>query len=336
MIFGLWLMAAGQLASGYAPTLAVLLASRVIQGIGFGLMIAPPGALVMQWFGEHEWPWINTINWIGTYVALTVVFAITVPIFDALDSSWRATMIAYGVAVGGVALLWTILGREHTPATPSHEIASSAPSASALIDVLKMRGVVLVAISTFGGMWVYQMYAAFLPQFFHAYHGLGLKESSALTAFLPLASIFGVAGGGFASSALGLRKPFTWPPALLMLAGGLGIMTASSIPAIRVSLILFGLGTAASPPAVTTLLMELPGMTPVKVGIGLSLVWGAGYVGAFASPFLGGALAGAFGLRAVMLGFLAFQSLQIIPLCLLPETGPGRVVVGVPAATEES
>jgi predicted MFS family arabinose efflux permease len=334
LLWGIWLMALGQIASGYAATFATLLASRVLQGIGFGLMIAPPGALVMQWFGESEWPWINTVNWLSSYVGATCVYAVTVPMFYALHSSWQAVLFTYGLGVAAVALLWMAFGREHESAATHVTGAGFIPGVWAVREVLAVRDVVLVALATFGAMWVYQIFAVFLPQFFHDYHGLELKEASQLTAILPLAAIFAAAGGGFGTSWLGVRKPFTWPAGILMLLGGLGTLTASSIGGIRLSLIMFGVGTAASPPALTTLLMELPGMTPVKMGIGLALVWSAGYTGAFASPFLGGALATSMGLRTVMLGFLFFQLIPIATMYLLPETGPGgRTAVRIAPAT---
>jgi len=332
LLWGIWLMAAGQIASGYAATFATLLASRVLQGIGFGLMVAPPGALVMQWFGESEWPWINTVNWLSSYVGATWVYAVTVPMFYALHSSWQAVLFTYGVGVAAVALLWMAFGREHESAAA--HVTAGTPGAAAVREVLAMRNVVLVALATFGAMWVYQMFAVFLPQFFHDYHGLELKEASQLTAILPLAAIFAAAGGGFGTSFLGVRKPFTWPAGLLMLIGGLGTLTMPSVGGIRLSLIMFGVGTAASPPALTTLMMELPAMTPVKMGIGLALVWSAGYAGAFASPFLGGALASSMGLKTVMLGFLGFQLIPIATMYLLPETGPGaRAAVRIAPAT---
>ena len=332
--WGIWLLAAGQIASGYATTLGSLLAARVLQGIGFGLMIAPPGALVMQWFDESEWPWINTVNCLTSPIGATGVYAVTVPMFYTLGSSWRAVLLAYGIGVAAVALLWMAFGREHESALAPVAGPAVVPGASALLEVLKMRDVVLVALATFGGMWVSQIYATFLPQFFHDYHGLDLKEASQLTAILPLAAIFAAAGGGFGTSFTGVRKPFTWPAAALVLLGGLGTVTMSSVTGIRLALIMFGAGAAASPTAVNTLLMELPGMTPAKMGIGLALIWAAGYTGAFASPFLGGALAGNFGLRAVMLGFLGFQLIPIAAMYLLPETGPGaRVAVEIASAT---
>jgi predicted MFS family arabinose efflux permease len=333
LLLGIWLMALGQIASGCAGTLAALLLARVLQGIGFGLMIAPPGALVMQWFDETAWPWINTVNALSSYIGATAVYAATVPILDSLGSSWRAVLFAYGLGVAGVAMLWSVLGRERPLPSVSGSSSLAAPKDLSVIDVLRMRDVMLIALGTFGGMWVYQLYTGFLPEFFRTYRGLGLKDASELTADLPLAAIFACAGAGFGTSLLGLRKPFTWPAAILMLMGAFGAVTMPTVGAIRLSLILFGTGAAASPPAITTLLMELPGMTPVGMGIGLAIVWTAGYAGAFVSPFLGGAMAGAFGLRAVMLGFLAFQLISIVAQYLLPETGPGRATVEIAAAT---
>jgi predicted MFS family arabinose efflux permease len=77
LVIGIWLMALGQIASGYAPTFAALLACRVLEGVGYGLVIAPPGTLTMQWFGEGEWPYINMVNFSFGYVGLTAVFRAT-------------------------------------------------------------------------------------------------------------------------------------------------------------------------------------------------------------------------------------------------------------------
>ena len=101
---------------------------------------------------------------------------------------------------------------------------------------------------------------------------------------------------------------------------------------IRLSLVLVGIGSAGSLAAITTLLMELPGMNPTRVGAALGFVWAIGYFGAFISPFLGGALAAHIGLRTVMLSFLIFQFLPIVTMYFLPETGPGRPHYEIEAA----
>jgi MFS transporter, CP family, cyanate transporter len=327
LLIGIWLMTIGQLASGYVPDFAALLACRVLEGVGYGLVIAPPGTLTMQWFGEGEWPYINMVNFSFGYVGLTLVFRATPALYAAAGSSWRMTLFWYGVLSAGVAVLWTILGREHRS-----EAAAPAPSAieapaqreSALAEVAKMRNVLLIAGGLFGGMWVFQIYTAFLPEFFRTYRGMSMAEASLMTQVLPFTGLFAALGGGIGTGMSGLRKPFTWPIAFATLFGCAGAIMIPDPIGIRLSLVLVGIGSAGSLAAITTLLMELPAMTPVRVGAAMGFVWAIGYFGAFISPFLGGALAAHIGLRAVMLGFLVFQFLPIVTMYLLPETGPGR------------
>jgi MFS family permease len=191
----------------------------------------------------------------------------------------------------------------------------------------------MVASSLFGGMWVFQLYTAFLPSYFQSFRGMSLAEASSLTAILPLAGMAAAAGGGFGTGLTGLRKPFTWPIGMMTLFGCAGCVMLPNVGAIRLSLVLLGIGSAGSLAAITTMMMELPEMTPARTGAALALVWAVGYAGAFISPFLGGAIAGVIGLRAVMMLFLSFQLLPVGLFYSMPETGPGRARVSVAAAT---
>ncbi len=326
LVIGIWLMAIGQIASGYAPSFAALLICRIIEGIGYGIVIAPPGTLTMQWFGEGEWPYINMINFAFGYVGLTAVFRFTPPLFTAVGSSWRSVLFWYGVGSAGVALLWTILGRARRRAAIEAPVISTqtAERGSALAEVARMRDVLLVAGGLFGGMWVFQIYTAFLPQYFRVYREMTMLQASLMTQVLPLTGMFAAAIGGIGTGMSGLRKPFTWPVAIATLVGCAGAIVLANPMWIRLSLVLVGIGAAGSLAAITTLLMELPGMTPVRAGAAIGFVWAIGYFGAFVSPFLGGALAAHFGLKAVMLSFLVFQLLPIVTMYFLPETGPGK------------
>ncbi len=335
LVIGIWLLAIGQVASGYAPDFPALLACRVLEGIGYGLVVAPPGTLVMQWFGAGEWPYINMINFAFSYVGLTVVFRATPALFAAVGS-WRMVLLWYGVGSAGVALLWTLFGREHrseTSVSAPGAVEAPAERGSALMEVAKMRNVLLIAAGLFGGMWVFQIYTAFLPEFFRTYRAMTLSQASLMTQVLPLAGLFAALGGGIGTGILGLRKPFTWPIAFTSLVGCACAILLRNPMWIRLSLVLVGIGAAGSLAAITTLLMELPGMNPTRVGAAIGFVWAVGYLGAFISPFLGGALAARIGLRAVMLGFLVFQFLPIVTFYFLPETGPGRARYEIAAAS---
>ncbi len=337
LIIGMWLMAGGQILSGYVPNFAALLACRVLEGIGYGIVIAPPGTLTMQWFGEGEWPYINMINFAFGYVGLTAVFRFTPALFVAVGSSWRSVLLWYGIGSAGVALLCTLFGRERrTPLVdpPAVTTESAVARGSALAEVAKMRDVLLIAAGLFGGMWVFQIYTAFLPQYFRVFRDMTMSQASLMTQVLPLTGMFAAAIGGIGTGLTGLRKPFTWPVAITTLVGCAGAIMIPDPTWIRLSLVLVGIGSAGSLAAITTLLMELPGMTPVRAGAAIGFVWAIGYFGAFVSPFLGGALAAHIGLRAVMLSFLVFQFLPIVAMYLLPETGPGKTRYEIAAAEQ--
>ena len=322
-IIGIWLLAIGGVGSGYAPGFGTLLACRVLEGIGFGMMIAPPATLVMQWFDESQWAYINTINAVAPFIGLTAAFALTAPVYVAVGARWRTALFAYGLAVTIVAVLWTLLGRTH----PSHQSAGGAHAADAgaMRAVLQMRDIRVISIALASGMWVFQLYSAFLPEFFQSVRGFTLEQAGTLTALIPFAGIFAAAGAGVMTAAIGLRRPFTFPMQILFALGCLGAVTLTSLPALRLSLILIGVGSSALLPTLVTMVMELPGMTPIRAGSGLGVVWCAAYIGAFLSPIVGGSLAGHFGLQTVMLASLLFGLIAIVGFYMVPETGKGRI-----------
>lgn len=324
-IIGVWLLAIGGTLSAYAPGFAGLLGCRVIEGIGFGLMIAPPATLVMQWFDESQWAYMNMLNAVAPFVGLTMAFAVTGPVYAAVGSRWRTVLLAYGIVVAAVAVLWTLLGKDH----PSHAttVGGHSSDAGAMREVLQMRDIRVISIALGAGMWVFQLYSAFLPEFFQSVRGMSLEQAGSLTALIPFAGVFAAAGSGLMGGVIGLRRPFTYPMQMLFGLGCLGSVTLTSVAAIRVSLILIGVGSSALLPTLLTIVMELPGMTPTKAGSGLGVVWCAGYTGAFLSPFICGALASTFGLETVMVASLVFALVAVGGFYMVPETGKGRMPV---------
>jgi len=329
LLVGIWLLAIGELARAFTINYGSLLLFRMVEGAGYGLMIGPPAALVMEWFSEREWPYINTVNSMIAYLGLAALFAITPRIYHALGSSWQRTLMCYGLSALVAAILWTVLGREPS-ATPSarHE----AHSRSNFLEVLRMRGVILMSIALFGGMWVFQIYTSFLPEFFRQYRGLGLEEASTLTGLLPLTGIFAAGLGGVANSIMGVRKPFLWPMAILSLIGYVAAILLTDRAGISTGLVLVGIGASGGLAATATLMMELPGMTPAKMGPAFSTIWAVGYTGAFISPILGGILVPSIGLRNVLLLAATLQMLPIVSMYMLPETGPGRRPLAIAAS----
>jgi cyanate permease len=329
LIIGLWMLAIGGVLSGYAPNFILLLGCRVLEGIGFGLLIAPPATLVMQWFSESEWPYMNTLNAVAPFLGLTAAFAVTGPVYLMLGKNWRSVLLVYGLFVAAIAILWTVLGRTHS--SQAHGAGHTA-EAGVMGEVLAMRNIRVIAVGLFSGMWVFQLYSAFLPEFFETVRGMSLEHAGGLTALIPFTGVFAAAGAGVLTGWIGLRRPFMYPMQVLFAVGCLGAVSFTSVGAIRVSLILIGIGSSALLPTLFTLVMELPGMTPTKAGTGLGVIWAAGYAGAFLSPVICGAIAARVGLATVMQGSLVFALVAIGAFYRVPETGPGRATSGAEVA----
>src|SRR5208282_1271598 len=146
-------------------------------------------------------------------------------------------------------LLWTIFGRGHrseTRGSAPGAVEAPAERGSALMEVAKMRNVLLIAAGLFGGMWVFQLYTAFLPEYFRTYRAMTLSQASLMTQVLPIAGLFAALGGGFGTAMSGLRKPFTWPIAVTNLVGCAGAIVFTNPTWIRLSLVLVGIGAAGS------------------------------------------------------------------------------------------
>ncbi len=334
-IVGAWAMCIGLVLSGYTHSYFPLLACRILQGLGYGVLLAPVATLAMSWFPPREWAYVNIANSIAPFAGATIVFALMPVVYLATGRQWTTSMLYAGIAVGAIAILFTALGLEPRAAGAHGEAGGhrGTGGGSSMGEAMGMRGVRLVGLALFGSLWTFQIFTVFLPHYLHTANGTSLEEADRIVAILPLTAAFAAAAGGLGAAVTGLRRPFMWPIQLLMFLGGLGAVTLHDPIAIRLSMVAFGAGTSGPLSGILTTMMELPGMTPVKMGSAYGVVWAIGFGGAFISPFLGGAIAGGVGLLPVMVVSAGFALLATLALYLLPETGPGRRPVEAPAVS---
>ena len=85
--------------------------------------------------------------------------------------------------------------------------------------VLRMREIWTIAIALFAGMWVFQLFSAFLPEFYETVRAMPMDRAGSLTALVPFAGMFAAAGAGILTGVIGLRRPFTWPMQVLFVLG---------------------------------------------------------------------------------------------------------------------
>lgn len=315
---GLWLLALGAISTQLVRDYASLMAVRIVQGIGYGILLPLIGGMVMEWFSPREKPYMNMINAVLLYLGFIVVYKLTVPLFQ-LTLSWKFPFLVYGFYTLGLALLWSLLGRERCRASSpaSHGLARYRD----LRDVLWMKDIWYLSIAYFAGFWSWQVLTTFLPTYYVAMRGMGLREASMAVSILPMAGIFAALLGGLGTTWVGLRKPFLWPTQVIYLMGTFGAVICTGLP-MQVSLALIGIGGAGWLTALFTIPMELPGMTPVKVTLATALIRGLGYTNAFLSPIVGGWIAEATGLFAMLFLFCFVGIVPVVATLLVTETGP--------------
>jgi fucose permease len=228
----------------------------------------------------------------------------------------------------GVAILWTIFGRENKG---SPAAAESHPQQARHLDVLKRPDVLLATIGIFGGVWMTSLHGAFMPQFFHTYRGLTLPQAGRLAAVPTTAAIVGSLLGGVASGLVGRRRPFTWPLALIGMGCTFATLLIPNYTGIFFFELMGGLVGSMVWPVVVTMTMELPGMTPELAHTALACAWGTAFTGAFFAPLVAGALAQVVGLQAAIIIFTMVGFAQM-GFYFIPETAGRSEVFQVAAA----
>ncbi|MBU7005748.1 hypothetical protein [Phosphitispora fastidiosa] len=153
------------------------------------------------------------------YIATTITFTLTVPVYMALNHSWGLTLSTSGVYVAAIAVAWSIWGRGLR--TENRSDGNGHSEKNLIKGVLKNREVILLSIAEAGDMWSFQFLTSYLPTYYITEAGLSIKSASNITAVFPIAGIIAGLLCGFWMSKTGRRKPFTWPLHLVTFTGTL-------------------------------------------------------------------------------------------------------------------
>ena len=268
----------------------LMLALRLIYGIGAGLMMTATASLIMQWFRPSEVPVINTLLLIVISLGIAVSISLAAPLAENI--SWEGVLgIFGGIALCG-AIAWRLYGR--TRSTHVQD-GSSMFTLREAWSVFRNRTIFLLVV---GDALVFINYAAvtsWLPTYLHEFRGMSLEQAGYVTGLLPAVGIFAVLAGGFLAVRVKARRMLFFVPGIMVALGGFGSFLFSEPYAIHISVIALGIGTWVYQPILLTLPMQLPWMTPRKIAV----VWGASLTiagfGMFISPVVVGASRDLFG-----------------------------------------
>lgn len=319
-------MSAGLL-SLFIPSFEGLLVSRVIFGLGTGLLVPLLSSVVVQWFMGGALPVMNGLGLVFGSIGVSSAFFITVPLSELLG--WRGVLAAYGGYAGVMAIAWILLGREGR----AHQHSQEAGQPVGVLDVLRRPTTYWLALAFSGPIAYYDVLVAWLPTYYNQVFAMDLAQAAAITGLLGLTGIPGSLSGSLLSARVGLRRPFLMVPGACMGLVGLGTFLVDATWVNVSAILLVGLLLWAYPPVLFTIPMELPGLSPPVVAVVGGMILTLAGVAAFFAPLVAGFLTDTTG--SYLPGFLLFTvcSLSLLVAALkLPETGPRGRREAAPAA----
>jgi predicted MFS family arabinose efflux permease len=319
-------MAVGGMTAIIASGFAVLLASRILIGIGAGLFSPTTGPLTVAWFPAREQPYVNTLITIMGSLGTSLAFVVTVPLLDAAGS-WRLVLGLVALVPLALALGWVIGGRQAPAALAPHPQITVEEEfrhmESGIVQAIKRREIVLLAVAVVGQVWVFNTLTTYLPSYFETVHGLDKIAAGSITGILPIA---GIAGGLLCGTACGMsgrRRPFLWPLMFAMLVSALVVALLPPGPLVYLAIAVFGFASTGCSVPILTTSMDLPGTNPQLVGGAIAVIYGLAFILSFFASPLFGLVAPLVGMRTALVVFSLPLVVSVAALYRIPETGPG-------------
>jgi MFS family permease len=321
LLSGVGLLGIGAAIMLAVHSLALVLFSRVLQGIGIGICYPVMGALIVAWFSKREQPYINTIFAAVTFLGIGSGMLVTVGLFRWCNRSWRLALGTYGFSILATALIWLVIGRNRQEAVSAGETSAAGATGktpSSLRKALTMPVVCTLVIGAFAISWVYNMDFSFIPLFLETRRGISLSEASRLASLVPFSGVAGVIVFGVLATRATRRKHLLWTSCAMVLLGSIALFFGEGATT-KVGLLVAGLGLSGWLPVLNTYIMSLPSMTPSLMAAFVVLVNVAIYLAGFISPLAVGWLSQrSFGLRNSLALFSWIELVAILMFMRLP------------------
>jgi len=330
----------GMLTNYVASSYWVFLLGRFLYGVGFGLAIPFIGSAIMKWYEPHQREGMNTANGLFPFFGAVTGYALMVPIYVLLGSSWRNALGAWGIVLAAVMIAWVTMARDPGLARDVEPETEGLPERGTFFALLRRRSIRLLSVTFICDFLCYSYIATILPTYLSEIGGLSATAAGLWAALaFPAVGILGGMLGGIHMSRTGRRKPSLVAGQVLKLAGLLVASLGASVSfgAVVVGVVLFGLGNSCWMPALYNVPMDLEDMTPNRVGSAFALILAFGFAAGAVSPAIGGwlttLLAGMsglgdatashiFGLKWSLFAFAFINIVGVLCMLAIRESGP--------------
>jgi CP family cyanate transporter-like MFS transporter len=299
----------------FSSSFRELLATRVIFGVGGAILVTLIGPAVMQWFPRGELAIVNGFNYVAVNSGITLSLFITIPLAERMGR--KTTLAGFAVVSAAIAAGWLLFGKDRGAAQNAPPTATEGYG-----SVLRMKEAWWLTFAGAGPLCIYLVFNTWLPTFYSTTMGMTRAQAAQLTGLANMVGIPTAIIGGILTRKAGRRKPFIVLSGLLTGIAAFGLFLTRNLALLSASAVVFGIGLFLWIAPLTTLAMELPGMTPRRLAMLNGFFYSVGYLAAFLAPVIAGALRDQTG--SFIPGFVVFAvfswSLALAGI-MLPETG---------------
>ena len=282
----------------------LLLLSRVLMGLGFGILGPATIPILMQYFRPKELPLVNSLLLSISVLGITISSLSVAKISDSIG--WEQALSVFGGAALVSTILWLFFG--HVKDIQNKEIETNKKIRQA-INVIRKKETLILSSADGGAFGQYVALVAWLPTFYFEFHGLSLISSGVLVSLLPLLGCLSGLSAGILSIKYRARKPFLIASGIMVSLGGLGSFLMAGTPLVYPSLILLGAGSWLYVPFLLTIPMELPGNDPARAAMMTGVIFAIGGLVGFSTPLIVGAMTDATG--TYLPGFITCSVLSL-------------------------
>jgi len=319
---GATILAAGSLTRCTSRSFGLLLVLTGVYGIGYSIVLPSLPKLVGLWFPREKVGLATGVYATGISAGCTVALAITLPLIFPLTGTIQGTFLLWSLPAVAAALLWWIVVRDppspyrvaiHAPQMNQPTVSHSSP--------WNNRNLWLIALLLFLDNVHFYTWSAWGPKLLMM-KGASPDLASVIASSRGWASVPAMFLVPWASYRVGLRKPFIWGPAILLVVASWSALYVT-VPLSWPLMAIVGIATSGAFPMILALPLEI--LQTQSVGLTSGTILSIGYIGGFAGPWFAGHIVDSTGnLDLAFLLLLGTALVWALIGFLIPETGSMR------------
>jgi len=312
-------LAAGSLMRGLAESFTLLMAFTVLYGIGYSMLLPNLPKLMSIWFPPERVGVATGCYATGITLGSTAGLALTLPVVFPLFHTIQGTFFFWGMPAAVAAIFWLILSTDPPASAYNPGDARDATGSPGQHRALwKNKNLWILALLLFFNDVHFYAWSAWTPSL------LTMKGAPPdLAAFIASSRCWASLPAMFlmpwASHKVGLRRPFMWGSALLLMVA---TWITLYMPFQWGWALMAVVGIATGGTFAMLLALPIEMLPRTAVGTATGAILSIGYIGGIVGPWLTGRVVDATGnFDHALIGLVLVAGLWMIVGFLMPEAG---------------